>query len=563
MQNNDQQRDEISSPLFNALLHCRVMFKYGLLFGAIVNILMLATPIYSMQVLDRVISSSNLDTLFVLTIVIMFAVALLSGIQSARSIAMNKMGAWFEKELSNIMLKVVVKSSLKSKGSAGSQQMRDLQSIKTFLTSPAFVSILDLPWALIFIIVLFLIHYYMGILTVLGGIILVCMAILADKNTKKLHDTSNENFLKSMKVVDQTARNAEVVSVMGLFGQIYSNWQTINSKVQDAQNLVSLKQNFYSEISKFIRMILQILVTGLGAYLVLKNEMSVGAIIACSSISSRALAPFEQAIVSWKQFVTTKKSYQRLDTILKQHYNAFVPMKLPQPNGSISLEKVTYAPSEIPIIKNIDFTIKPGALVAVIGPSGSGKTTLAKVIVGAIDPSKGVVRIDNANLAEYNKDDLGQYIGYLPQSVELFNGSIKENIARMNSDANPDDVIKAAKMAGVHDVILSLPKGYDSEIGFDGSTLSGGQRQRIGLARAFFGNPKILVLDEPNANLDADGETALANALQSAKDSLITTIIISHRSGILSLADQIVIIKNGEVDMIGTFDEINEKLAKT
>jgi PrtD family type I secretion system ABC transporter len=560
----DKLRSEIQDPLMEALLKCKLMFKYALIFGGLVNLLMLATPIYSMQVLDRVISSANTDTLLALTMVIMLALMMLSLIQSARTVAMNKMGSWFEQELSQIMFKVVVRASLVSKGSGGSQQMRDLQAIKTFLTSPALISILDVPWALIFVAVLFAIHSYMGIMTVLGGMVLISIAILADRNTKHLHDSSNENFLKSMKTVDQTARNAEVVSVMGLFTQIYENWCVINHKVQDAQNLVSMRQNFYGEISKFIRMILQIFVTGLGAYLVLKNEMSVGAIIACSSISSRALAPFEQAISSWKQFLTTKQSYTRLQKTLSRFYTPSQRMSLPAPKGNIETSDLTYVPQGLthPIINKISFRLNAGELLAIIGPSGSGKTTLAKLIVGAIEPTEGLVRIDAAGLKDWNSEELGQYIGYLPQSAELFGGTIRENIGRMNKEADASLVVEAAQLAGVHEMILQLPKGYDTEIGFDGSILSGGQKQRIGLARAFFGRPKIIVLDEPNANLDALGEAALNEALQQAKAAGITTIIISHRTQVLALADKIMIVKNGAVEMFGSTEEINAKLAQ-
>ncbi len=550
------------NPLKEVLLVCRLMVKYALLFGCLVNILMLATPLYSMQVLDRVISSSNTDTLVLLTIVISFALLLLSLIQVARSFAMNQMGNWFERELSSKLFANAIKTALIARSSGGSQQLRDLQAIKTFLTSPALISILDIPWAIIFVAVLFMIHTYMGIMTVLGGAILLALAILSDKLTKPLHDSSNEYFISSMRQVDQATRNAEVVSVMGLLPEIDTTWQKINKKVQGAQNLVSGRQNILSELTKFIRLILQILVTGLGAYLVLKGEMSVGAIIACSSISGRALAPFEQAIMSWKGFLTCRQSYNRLNEIIDKYYNEEIRMSLPEPEGKMSAENLAYVPqhSNIPIVKNVSFNLESGEVLAIIGPSGSGKTTLAKLLVGAHIPSSGTMRIDNSNLIDWNKDELGKYLGYLPQDVELFGGTIRENIGRMNKNADSEKVVQAARLAGVHDMILQLPKGYDTEIGFDGSTLSGGQRQRVGLARAFFGEPKILVLDEPNANLDALGELALSNAIAKAKEKKITTVIISHRTSILTLVDKILVMKDGELIIFGERSEVMHKM---
>lgn len=551
-----------SNILKDSLVTCKIMFKYALLFGAIVNILMLATPLYSMQVLDRVISSHNTDTLLFLTLVIALALVLLSLIQLARSMAMNKMGSWFEKELSSKLFANSVKAALTSKSLGGSQQLRDLQSIKTFLTSPTLVSILDVPWALIFVAVLFMIHPYMGVMTVVGGIVLVTMAYIADKYTKPLHDSSNELFMSSMKQVEQAGRNSEVISVMGMLPNIDRNWQDINQRVQDAQSLVSARQATFSEISKFIRMFLQILVTCIGAYLVLKNEMSTGAIIACSSLSGRALAPFEQAIMSWKGFLNARKAYIRLNEMLDKFYTENKRTSLPAPEGNISIENVFFAPqgTQKHVLKGVTFNLEAGNVLAIIGPSASGKTSLAKIIVGAWIPQIGSVRIDGASLSDWNSEELGQYMGYLPQDVELFGGTIRDNIARMNKDATDDKIVEAAQLAGVHDMILQLPKGYDTELALDGASLSGGQKQRIGLARAFFGDPKILILDEPNANLDSLGELALSNALARAKEKGITTIIISHRTSILNASDKILAIKDGMVALYGSRDEVLEKM---
>lgn len=549
------------SPLTEALVACKVMFKYALLFGCIVNVLMLATPIYSMQVLDRVISSGSTDTLLYLTLVIGFAILLLGLIQMARSFAMNKMGGWFEHVLSDKIFSNSVRTALVSK-SGGSQHLRDLQTIKTFLTSPNLVSMMDVPWAVIFIIVLFFIHPVMGILTVGGGVVLVVLAFTADKMTKHLHESSNEVFISSMKQVDQATRNAEVIEVMGMLGNVNRNWQETNKRLQQVQSLVTNRQTTMMEVTKFLRTFLQILTTGIGAYLVLLDQMSTGGIIACSSLSGRALAPFESAVQSIKAFVNARKAYQRVEDSLEKYEEETGKMSLPTPVGRITAENLYFAPagSAKHVIKGMTFALEPGESLGIIGPSASGKTTLAKLLVGVWVPQIGSVRVDNAVVNDWKREELGAYVGYLPQDIELFGGTIRDNIARLDKNAKDEDVIKAAQIAGIHDMVLLMPKGYDTEIGFDGTTLSGGQKQRIGLARAFYGDPKILVLDEPNANLDSFGEIALAQAIARAKERNITTIIISHRTSILGGVDKILAVKDGMVALFGSRDEVMEKM---
>ncbi len=551
------------TPLKESLLACRAMVRYVLIFGFILNLLMLATPIYSMQVLDRVLSSNNTDTLLMLTLVIMLALSLQGLLQAARSFATNRMGSWFEAKLASTVFTNAIKSSLESKANANSQQLRDLQTIKTYITSPGLVAIMDTPWAIIFIIVLFMLHTWIGYLAVIGGSILILVGIIADRSTKTLLDANNDNFIRSMKYVDQATRNAEVIEVMGLRKNLIASWQKLNDKVQNTQALSTDRQAIFSEITKFVRTIIQILVTGLGAYLVIKNEFSSGAIIASSSLVGRALAPFEVAINSWKGYVNCKKSYERLNASFVKGSGSDNAMELPDPEGKIDVENVFYAPPGVQkhLIKGVSFSLNPGDTLAIIGHSGSGKTTLAKIIVGIWQPNIGAVRVDGASLRDWNRDQLGGYIGYLPQDVELFGGTIKENIGRMDSEANADDIIVAAQLAGVHDLILQLPKAYDTEIGIDGSFLSGGQRQRIGLARAFFGHPKLIVLDEPNSSLDTAGEAALSAAIEVAKEQKVTTIIISHRNTVLGLVDKLLVMRDGMMVAFGPRDEVLKQMS--
>ncbi len=554
------------TPLKDGLLACKVMLKYILFFGCMINLLLLSTPIYSMQVLDRVLSSGNLDTLLMLTLVIVLALVLLGFLQGARAFAMNRMGNWFEKKLSETVFASSVNASLISKGNANSQQMRDLQTIKTYITSPGLVAMMDLPWAMIFIIILFILHKAMGFLTIIGGVILIMVGLIADRATKPLLDQNNDNFIKSMRYVEQSARNAEVVKVMGMINNVISSWQKLNKKVQTTQSLTVERQAVFTEVTKLVRTVIQISVTGIGAYLCITDHgnFTSGAIIASSSLVGRALSPFEVAINSLKGYINCKKAYDRLNGSFVVSTAENTNMSLPKPEGRMEVENLYYAPlgAQKHILKGITFNLNAGETLVVVGPSASGKTTLAKVLVGCYEPSIGSVRIDGASLKDWKPTELGKYIGYLPQDVELFSGSVKENIARMDNDTDPDSVVMAAQLAGIHDMILQLPKAYETEIGPDGSVLSGGQKQRLGLARAFYGTPKLLVLDEPNASLDAVGEQALASAIEFAKEEKITTILISHRPSILNLADKIMVMKDGMMVAFGAKNELIGQVQK-
>ena len=550
------------TPLREALLKCRIMIKYILVFGCIINLLMLATPLYSMQVLDRVLGSSNLDTLLMLALVVSLAVFLLSCIRGARSFVMTKMGNWLERSLSNIVFENSVRMSLHSRMNIGSQKMRDLQTVKTFLISPQLINMMDTPWSIIFIIVLFILHPWVGWLAVIGGVVLIFMALVNDRFTKQLIEKNNENFIVSARYMDQATRNAEVVEVMGMIPNLLTSWQKINTGVQNTQNRVAKRQATLSEVTSYIRMTIQILVTALGAILVVRQEFTAGKMIACSTLVGRALVPFEHFMAAMKSFITFKKSYARLQKAFEVAGNETKKMSLPSPKGELLFENVTFAPqgSRIPIIKSVNFSLKSGEVLVVIGPSAAGKTTLAKLMVGIWHPNVGSVRIDKAALKEWNRYELGQYIGYLPQDVELFAGTIRENIARMKAEASAEEIVRAAKMAGIHEMILQLPQGYDTKIGLDGAILSGGQKQRVGLARALFGDVKLLILDEPNSSLDEKGEEALSDALSAMRDNGVTTIVISHRPSILNIADKVMVMNQGAVSYFGSKESVMKKL---
>ena len=564
-----------TAPLKEALGICRQMVKYALACGLVVNLLMLASPLYSMQVLDRVLSSGSHDTLLMLTLVMILALSLLGLIQGGRSFAMHRMGQWFEKRLSTTVFANAILAPSGGEAGGGSQNLRDLQTIKTYLMSPGLITVLDTPWALVFIVVLFLLHTAVGWLTVIGALLIIGLGLLSDAKTKTLLKANNDAFVVSTRHTDQVARHAETIKAMGMIHNVTQGWNSLNEAVQSTQDKVMHTQTLFTEITKFFRAFIQIAVTGLGVYLVLKGEFSSGAIIASSSLVGRALAPFEAAITSWKGFRTCQKAYERLSKSLGTGAEgAETPLgagtqesktQLPEPEGRLSVENVSFSfpgtpgtqsPGSKTLLKNISFSLNPGEILGVAGPSGSGKTTLAKVILNLYPPTEGEVRLDGAKMQDWPPLQLGSCIGYLPQEVSLFAGPIKANIGRLAPELDIEKIMDATQWAGIHDLILRLPQGYDTSIGPNGAGLSGGQRQRVALARALYGPVKLLVLDEPHSNLDAQGEAALHQALSTAKEKYVTTVLISHSPNLLHLADKLPILVEGAVAAFGPRDDV-------
>lgn len=551
-------------PLDQAIRTSKRAFLYLAFFGFVVSFLTIATSIYSLEVFDRVLSGGSLATLGVLTIIMVIFSAILNFIQSIRTAILVDIADFLDKKLSSFLIHISF-DSLKSDLSKAppSHNIKDLNAIKAFISGQQFITAIDAPWSLVYILVIFLIHPFLGWIIVLGAVLLVLMAWANDFLTKKISGKVGEASLFLNKDLEVIERNVEVVEAMRMKKNLIENWQTNNQKFKKLQHQISHRGNIISNITKFLRGMIYVATIAVGAILVIDNKMSSGGIIACSILSSKALAPFDAAISLWNSFLSTKKSYLRLKKLIKENPITENNVSLPEVQGSVTIEKLAFVlPKQSkPIINGVNINISAGDIVAIIGPTASGKSTLAKLMVGIYHPTSGAIRLDGADIRNCNSEDLAKYIGYLPQDIELFSGNIKTNIARMEKKFDDKAVIEAAQIANVHQMILKLPKGYETDIGMWGTKISAGQRQRIALARAFYGNPKLVILDEPNSNLDTEGDNALANCLIEAKKRGITTIIISHRQQIIQNVDKILVLVSGEAKVFGSKEEVMKAMS--
>jgi len=438
--------------------------------------------------------------------------------------------------------------------------LKDMGVIRTFLTGTGIFAIFDAPWFPIYMLILYYMHPVLFGVALFGAVVMLILAILNEKVSREPLKEANKYGRDASRYVDISLRNRDVINSMGMFKGVLKNWQKYNSQSIGYQTLASKKAGLVTNMSKFTRQFLQSIMLGVGAYLVLKNEATGGIMIAGCIIAGRALAPIDLAIAGWKGFVEARQAYNRLSEFM-DNINATKAeqMDLPDPQGRIVFENVFFNIGQRSVIKAMSFVLQPGETLGIIGPSAAGKSTIARLMVGVYKPTVGTVRLDGADISQWQKDKIGQHIGYLPQDIELFPGTVAENIARLQ-EVDSQKVIQAAMIAGCHEMILRLPNGYDTDIGEAGTMLSGGQRQRIGIARAFYGLPKLVVMDEPNSNLDTEGEQALLNAILIAKKAKLTTVVISHKLNILSIVDKILLITDGTVKLYGTRDEVLKQL---
>lgn len=536
---------------------------YLFLFSSVINFLLLVLPLYSLQVFDRVLSSGSIPTLTALSLITIFCFILFSIFNSVREYILIKISGWLDNKLNNKVLKLSINHSSVTGQRLNSQFLMEASNVKNFITSPQIFALFDLPWSFIFIFIIFLVSPQIGILVTVGAIILFCLTYYKEKKTKPTVKETNKLNSENMRMIDEFIRHSEVIEAMGMFETIKKIWQSEHELVMERSKENSFLASKLNSISKMLRMTLQIGIIGYGTYLALGKDMTFGGIIACSIIAGKALAPLDSIMALWSSFANFRDSYDNLENFLNNSFERPSSMNLGRPKGNIVAEKVVFLKpgSQAAIIKNVDLNINAGDVVGIIGPSGGGKSTLMKLLAGIYKPTSGIVRIDGADVFMMNREDIGKYIGYLPQTIDLLRGSIKQNIARFDINAKNEDVISAAKKTGVHELILSFPNGYDTIINDGKIELSGGQKQRVALARAFYGDPQLIFLDEPNANLDEVGERMLLQAITIAKNEGRTLIMISHKPSIVNITTKIIVIKDGALTDFGNKDEIMGKYA--
>ncbi len=523
---------------------------------------MLTVSLYTLQVFDRVFASHSYDTLIYLTFFAGFAVAILSVLDYIRSRILLFISHWLDNKTSPEALNRSVDILLQGQ-SYPQQSLKDIAEIRNFLSGFGILSMMDAPWTPVYIFVIFLLHPLLGFISVLAVVVLFLFAYFNEKAIRKMSSDMGANIIREQNQIASTLRNAETIQAMGMLPNVIKRWFKENEQVLSQQDKINKRSGAFVAYSKFCRLFFSIAIIGVGGALVVDNQLTSGAMIAASIIMSRALAPIEQIISLWNQMIKARQAYLRLDSYFSIPKPRQGETNLPRPEGYLVLDNATLiAPmGRNYILKGISFEIRPGDLLVIIGPSAAGKTSLARLLVGVWATYSGTVRLDGSEVYTWERSDLGQYIGYLPQSVELFNATVKENIARLKPDANDADIIQAAKDAFSHDIILRLPQGYDTVIAEASQNLSGGQKQRIALARAFYGNPQFIVLDEPSSNLDIEGLNALMNAINQAKKNKKTLVIVTHDSNLIKLANFILYLREGQTWLLGPADQVLAKLA--
>jgi ATP-binding cassette subfamily C exporter for protease/lipase len=551
------------SEVATALVGLKSAFRSVGLFSAVSNLLLLVPSLYMLQVYDRVLPSRNEVTLLMLTLMMLGAYLLMSALECMRSFILIRIGAKLDMQLNKRVYTASYEHILRKGGANAGLAIQDLTTIRQFVTGNALFAFFDAPWFPIYLIIIFVFNPYLGLFALCGTLVLFALAWINEKVTKTPLAEANATAVAATGMATSNLRNAEVIESMGLLENFFARWFSLHGKALNLQAIASDKAAVVGALTKFVQVSLQSLVLGYGALLAIEGMISPGMMIAASILVGRTLSPVQQMIGVWKQWSGVRTAYHRVTELLKAHPAREQGMALPRPQGQLTFENVTAAAprSDVPVIRGLNFSLGAGEVLAIIGPSGSGKSTVARLLLGIWLPMAGHVRVDGADVGLWDKQELGPHVGYLPQDVGLFGGTVSENIARFG-EIDAAKAIAAAKQAGMHELILALPKGYDTVLDEGGAGLSGGQRQRLGLARAMYGDPNLLVLDEPNSNLDDAGEQALIHAIRSAHSRGKTVVLITHRNGLLGTATKLLIMREGLLQMFGPKDKVLAALAQ-
>ena len=529
----------------------RAFFNIGL-FSAVINLLMLAPALYMLQVYDRVLASGNQMTLLMLTLMILGLFGLMGALEWVRSQVVIRLGTQMDMRLNQRVYDAAFEAQLRTGSPAAAQALNDLTSLRQFATGNALFAFFDAPWFPVYLFVIFMFSPWLGLLALGGAVLLMLLAWVNQHVSQAPLKAASELSVQATQQASAHLRNAEAIEAMGMLDTLRGRWLAQHTAFLAQQNLASEKTATVSAWSKGVRLALQSLVLGLGALLAVQGQITAGMMIAGSILMGRVLSPIDQLIGVWKQWSSARLAYQRLEALLHSYPARAQRMALPAPRGELAVEQLSAsAPgTRRATLANLSFTLPAGQVLGVIGPSGCGKSTLARLLIGVWQPLAGKVRLDGAELSQWDKHQLGPHLGYLPQDIQLFAGTIAQNIARF-AEVDADKVLAAAQLAGVHQLILQLPEGYETRLGEGGAGLSGGQKQRIGLARALYGLPAVIVLDEPNSNLDEAGEQALLQAIAQLKQHKRTLILITHKPNVLTLTDQLLILREGQLQAFG------------
>jgi ATP-binding cassette, subfamily C, bacterial len=553
------QPDELQS----ALGACRHYFITALIFSLAINLLYLAAPLYMLQVYDRVITSASQATLVMLTLVLMLALGSLAGLDVVRARVLTRAGVRLDRLLAGRVFAATMEGALKG-GPSSSQMLRDFDTFRQFVTGAGIHAVFDLPWAPIYILIIFLLHPLLGLFALLSALALIGLAVFGQWRVQGPSAEASETAARNYAFTEMNLRNAEVVQALGMLPGLLMRWNRDRDRAIERQVVANDRSASTTSLIRFLRLSMQSLILGLGAYLAIERLITIGAMFAATILLGRALQPVEQIVGSWRAMISARGALARIKMLLAGNPPSNAALALPRPLGGLSVEALVYGipRSPSPILRGISFGLDAGEILGIIGPSGAGKSMLARQIIGVLAPSAGAVRLDGADVSTWPRELLGRYLGYLPQDIELFADTIAANIGRFSTEGNDNYVIEAAKLAGVHEAILRLPKGYETNIGDRGGVLSGGIRQRIGLARAVYGSPNLVVLDEPSSNLDSDGDAALLSCITDLKQRGVTVVMISHRPNTLSVVDKLLVIRDGMVEAFGPRNEVVARVTR-